>query len=206
MLAKGDQCGARLLYQGDKYRAALKHTGVKRRVAIDVGAHVGLWSWLMAKDFSDVMAFEPMPEHAECWRLNMMDSKACLIQTALGRENGRVNMITRTPGSSGDTNIAVAADGPQRTPDAMITTLDSYHLDYVDFIKADCEGFELFVMQGAEETLKRCRPCVIVEQKGKPGMSDRYGLGPTEAVEYLQSLGAVLRNTIMGDYILSWND
>jgi hypothetical protein len=52
--------------------------------------------------------------------------------------------------------------------------------------------------------LKRCKPCVMVEQK--PGRAEKFGLARTEAVTYLQSLGAVLRKEMSGDYLLTWDD
>jgi hypothetical protein len=43
---------------------------------------------------------------------------------------------------------------------------------------------------------------VIVEQK--PGHAQKYGFGETQAVDYLQSLGAVLKAKKAGDFILGW--
>ena len=38
----------------------------------------------------------------------------------------------------------------------------------------------------------------------KPGKARKFGLGDTEAVDFLIGLGATLRDEIGGDYILSW--
>jgi hypothetical protein len=100
------------------------------------------------------------------------------------------------PSSSGDTRVAGEGDIP-------LERLDTFKLEDVDFIKLDCEGYELFALRGAEETLKRCRPCVIVEQK--PGRGQRFGLAERGAVDYLQRLGAKLRKEMSGDFILSWD-
>ena len=40
-------------------------------VALDVGAHVGIWSMRLAEKFKRVYAFEPVPKHIECWKQNM---------------------------------------------------------------------------------------------------------------------------------------
>jgi hypothetical protein len=80
--------------------------------------------------------------------------------------------------------------------------LDEFDLQDVDFIKIDTEGHELFVLKGARDTLERCKPCVMVEQK--PGKAQQFGLPQTAAVDYLRELGAVLRGELSGDYILSW--
>jgi FkbM family methyltransferase len=42
-------------------------------------------------------------------------------------------------------------------------TLDSYNFEDVDAIKIDVEGSELLVIQGAKDTIDRCRPSVQVE-------------------------------------------
>lgn len=200
----GDREHGRLIYQGHKYRAAMKYVRPQRRVAIDVGAHVGLWSFQMAHDFTDVEAFEPMPAHRECWGKNIPGqgrSNKCLRPYALGAESATVHIRTRTANSSGDTGVEPDGEGlavEQRT-------LDSFGFDDVDLIKIDCEGYELFVCQGARETLLRCRPTVIVEQKPETGGPERYGIGETDAVTYFEGLGAKRREGIQGDYILSWD-
>ena len=40
-------------------------------VALDIGAHVGIWSMRLAEKFKRVHAFEPVPKHIECWKQNM---------------------------------------------------------------------------------------------------------------------------------------
>jgi len=42
-------------------------------------------------------------------------------------------------------------------------TLDSYNFDDVDIIKIDTEGYELLVLEGANDTIKRNRPIVQIE-------------------------------------------
>ncbi len=199
----------RLTYQGRKYKACRPFTRGWRN-AIDVGAHVGLWSWQMARDFGHVVGFEPMPEHRACWRANMRPrgggppwpSNARLFPYALGAEPGTVFLKTRTLNSSGDTGVE---PGATEGVSAECRRLDDFELAEVDFIKIDCEGYELFVLQGAVETLKRCKPCLIVEQKPETGMEARYGIGATDAIAFLEGLGAKKRLGIQGDYIFSWD-
>jgi FkbM family methyltransferase len=182
----------KLTYQYHKLEAALAWAK-SRRVAVDVGAHCGLWSMHLVSHFQTVHAFEPVAEHRVCFEKNV--TGAMLHACALGEASGQVAIYTSAK-SSGDSWV----DGAGEIP---LQRLDDFDLAEVDFVKLDCEGYELFVLRGAEETLKRCRPCVIVEQK--PGMAQKFGLEQTAAVEYLQSLGAVLRKAMDGDYILSWD-
>ena len=205
--------GSRLLYQDHKYQAALKWVRPTRRNAIDIGAHVGFWSWQMAQDFKHVIAFEPMLEHCDCCQSNMIaQSNFYLFNMALGNETKKAFVRIRPPGSPGDNGTDPAAErsslracieNAEGEPCTM-TTLDSFGFDNVDFLKIDTEGYELFILEGAIETLKRCKPCCIVEQKAETGGAEHYGIGVTDAVTFLKKLGAVQRCVVQGDYVLSW--
>jgi len=191
----------RLTYQASKYDYASKFCKEKA-VAIDVGAHIGLWSFLMAHQFERVVCFEPMPEHAECWRANMKFYSNCeLHECALGETGGNVKLATYTPDSSGDTRIAAGETGG-----TLMYTLDDFverlELPRVDFLKIDCEGYELFVLRGARETLIKHKPVVVVEQKGE--MCEIYGAEKLAAVEFLKDLGAVQLGAEGGDYFMGW--
>lgn len=200
-MAQRDARG-RFTYQRDKREAALKWVR-QWRTAIDIGAHCGLWSMDLATRFDVLHAFEPIELHRRCFALNVSSPLAdpsvragvTLHPCALGEHAGTVAMHT-TPGSSGDSWVKGGGDIP-------IRRLDDFALPDVDFLKLDCEGYELAALRGAEETLRRCRPCVIVEQK--PGRAAKFGFPDTGAVDYLQSLGAELRLERSGDYVLSWD-
>lgn len=199
MQSKNQVVDGKLAYQWDKQQLAMSH--VKQfRTAIDVGGHCGLWSMHLVKRFAMVHAFEPVEAHRECFSKNVGGGIAVVNQCklhgcALGEREGSIAIHTANA-SSGDS--WVKGDG-----DIPLKRLDSFDLQDVDFIKLDCEGYELFALRGGEETLKRCKPTVIVEQK--PGRAQKFGIGETDAVAYLQSLGAVLRAQKSGDYILSWD-
>ena len=86
--------------------------------------------------------------------------------------------------------------------DVPVATLDSFDLEAVDMIKIDCEGFELQVLKGAVETLKRWRPALIVEQK--PDNCSRYGHDDLAALLWLEKRGAKMVAKHAGDYMFVW--
>lgn len=200
----GQTVAGRPAYQHHKYLAALRHVpAARRRVAVDVGAHIGQWSYAMAQDFAFVHAFEPVPRYQECWHANLKGvPHVYLHECALGAAQDVVSLHCATPGSHGDTRVAQAGEAANAAVSVPMNTLDSFKLDTVDLLKVDNEGYEFFVVQGARETLLRTRPVVIVEQK--PGHAARYGLRDKQAVEALQELGMVLLEALSGDYILGW--
>lgn len=195
MAKNNRRVNGRLTYQYEKYEAAMAH--VKgRRAAVDCGAHCGLWTFWMARDFAVVHAFEPKPAHVQCWHENMAGKpNARLYETALGDEQKQVGLKTG-PSSSGDTAVVLDAEG---TP---MRTLDSFNLHDLDLIKIDCEGFEAFVLEGARETIARSKPVVIVEQK--PGHGQRFGRGELDAVVLLEQMGAQRVWSKSGDFVLTF--
>jgi hypothetical protein len=57
----------------------------------------------------------------------------------------------------------------------------------VSFVKIDVEGYELPVLEGAEKTIRRCRPLILVEQGGNE--EKHFGRPRNEASAFLESLG-----------------
>lgn len=184
-------------YQGKKQLAAIAAVGRVRggqlRTAVDVGGHVGLWSYNLAPAFLQVHAFEPVREHRLCFVKNVEAPNVTLHEFALGANEGSVSIHT-APTSSGDSWVKGAGDIPMRT-------LDSFALLDVDLIKIDCEGYEENVLRGGVETIKRDRPVVMVEQKRDMAAS-RFGLEPLGAVRLLVEWGYRVEQELSGDYLM----
>jgi len=180
------------LYQYQKLSAAMKY--VKQfRTAVDIGAHCGLWAMQLQKRFKHVHCFEPIERHIECLRLNA--PLVAVYPCALGHKSGEVKLKAGVK-STGDTQIA-----PDGEYVADMNRLDEFDIEDVDFIKIDCEGYELFVLQGGESLIDKYHPPMIVEQK--PGKGKFYGIGDTEAIKWLHTKGYKVREIIAGDYILT---
>lgn len=191
-------------YQGKKQQLALSHCAPeRRRTMIDCGAHIGLWSYNFAEwGFQSIQAFEPVAAHRECFLKNVPGSRLLTGPEELARVwlwdhalGDREDMVTIrvNPTSSGDSWVKGKGTVPMKT-------LDSFGFEDVDFIKVDAEGYEEFILRGAEFTLKHWQPVVCVEQKRT--MAEKFGLKPMGAVKYLIGLGYKVVGEISGDYIL----
>ncbi|MCC8946001.1 FkbM family methyltransferase [Bradyrhizobium sp. Arg62] len=195
MTKVGKIVNGRYSYQYSKLEAALPL--VKNwRCAIDVGGHVGLWTFHLAGMFQTVEAFEPVAAHRECFAKNITSPNVSLHACALGAREGTVFLHTG-PSSSGDTYISDAGEHA-----APMKVMDDFGFTDVDFIKLDCEGYELFALRGGENTIREQKPCIIVEQK--PGKGRQFGLGDQDAVTLLKSWGAEVVKEISGDFICCW--
>lgn len=185
-------------YQGKKQLAAIAECGLRGRMntAIDVGGHIGLWSYNLAHSFERTVAFEPVQDHRACFARNcgaqLASGKLELKACALGMTEGSVSIHT-APTSSGDSWVKGAGDIPMRT-------LDSFNLEHVDLIKIDCEGYEENVLRGGLQTITTWRPVIMVEQK-RDMASERFGLGKLGAVQLLLDQGYRVAAELSGDYL-----
>lgn len=138
-----------------------------RQLAIDVGAHIGIWSVELAKHFSVVEAFEPIPENYDCLRANAWGHAVRFRQYALGDRERYCEMFLPREGNSG---MAYAADdlyeGSGRCTTVKMFTLDGYQFRDVGLIKIDVEGYEGNVVLGALGTIMESRPVIVFEDNG----------------------------------------
>lgn len=208
MTRNGELVDDRGTYQIKKLRAALEHCR-DFRMAVDIGAHVGLWTMQLAKRFENVTSFEPITEHRDCFLKNVTQDNVHLIGCALGEKEDIVAMGTVKSSSGSTMVVSVNGNGHAyrlEMQDGVHTnvplkTLDSFDLEDVDFIKLDCEGFEYYALKGGERTIHDCRPTIIVEQK--PGRGQRFGLTEQAGVDYLREHhGYRLAEALAGDFIM----
>jgi len=174
------------------YQKILRETAISRarnwRWAIDIGAHVGLWTRPLSEVFQFVEAFEPDPNNALMFMRNTL-SNTKLHTVALGGTEGEAKLVT----PKDNTGMAHLVGGKG----VPIRTLDSYNFNSVDFIKIDCEGYEYPVVLGATETLKNNNPVVVVEQKPHP-----YEWEVNAAKDYLETLGYEVVGNVNHDWIM----
>jgi FkbM family methyltransferase len=166
--------------------------------AIDIGAHVGLWSKELVRKFKRVIAFEPMPQMRACLERNVASERLQIIPIALGNEHGAVS-FDYDEAHTGATHIDTARPGL-----IPLGRLDDFKLKGVSYIKIDTEGFELNVLEGARNTLVENQPIIIVEDK-QHGVK-HYGQKPYAAIEFLESLGAAVLDRVIDDFIIGWPD
>jgi FkbM family methyltransferase len=168
------------------------------RVALDIGANVGLWSRDLCKKFVTVLAFEPVAMFRECLIQNVTAGNLQVKDFALGDQRTTATMVI-TNGNTGHTHINPNSIGHGNTE---VWRLDDLDLDVVDYIKMDCEGFEYRVIQGAKETIRRCRPVLVVEQKPHEMYAKDYG--QFAAIGLLESWGMTQLDRVKDDWIMGW--
>jgi len=136
------------------------------KLAIDIGAHCGIWTQRLAKDFEQVICFEPLPKHIECHKMNCSQfDNVKLFEYGLSNENSKQVMTTKNS-NSGQSSLLpdMFPKTPSRTEVEIETrTLDSFDLPKMDFMKIDVEGWEYQALLGAKETIQKYLPNIYIE-------------------------------------------
>lgn len=198
MLDKNISKGGKAVYQEPVRTRSLQFVKQKG-VALDIGANIGLWSRDFCEHFERVIAFEPVPQFQECLLKNVPSDKLEVCPWALGEEDTHITMVV-TKGNTGHSHVDSNSMGTGNIP---MYRLDSLTFDRIDYVKIDCEGYELTILRGAESTLKTFKPIVVVEQKlhTDTGITEDTQY---EAVRLLESWGARILARIKHDVILGW--
>ena len=198
MLDKNIAKGNQPVYQEPVRKRSLIFVNNKK-VALDIGANIGLWSRDLCNTFETVIAFEPVKQFRNCLKRNVHHAALQVESCALGEEDTTIEMVI-TPGNTGHSHVDQTTVGAGSIP---MRRLDSLNLQNVGYIKIDCEGYELPIVRGAEETIKRCRPVMVIEQKlhedtGKTAETQ------FDAAELIKSWGARELARVRHDVILGW--
>ena len=130
-------------------------------VVIDVGAFIGdhTIAYLnKVRENGMVYAFEPYINAFECLKFNLKNYKNLnAFNYALGNSEDYISM-----------EIVETNDGMnfiKQGNDIRITRLDTISQNFtkLDFIKIDCEGYELDVLQGGQRTIQKYKPKMLIE-------------------------------------------
>ncbi len=146
--------------------AAINALGTaSRRCCIQAGGLIGTWARHLAVDYDRVLTFEPNPESFVCLAANTWDvPNITALPFALGA-HGETEVClfndTDQLQNIGMTNVDCTAD-----VSAPVMAIDALERDDVDLIYLDIEGYERRALEGARETIERCRPIIGVEHNG----------------------------------------
>ncbi len=180
-ITRGSHNGGTIFWHGFHSRnevAALSRLLSPSAVFIDAGAHLGEFTLFAAKRLTEgrVLALEPMEPVFRLLEHNVKQnglSNVALGRMALLDRAGALTLyggFAPPEGAFDDDTVATSFSGYGRTieiGEAPAITLDeavqTFELPRVDVIKMDIEGAEIRALRGAEQTLKRWRPALILE-------------------------------------------
>jgi FkbM family methyltransferase len=138
---------------------------------IDVGAHIGYYALLFAKCVGPsgrVVAFEPLPVNFELLKKNIQLNGLTYVETfsqaVFSRNEEIILTVPDDLPHSGDASVYPARGTKQfRVPAIALDAFCDSAGFRPDILKLDVEGAEYDVLIGAERTIDRYRPKLLIE-------------------------------------------
>jgi FkbM family methyltransferase len=173
------------------FKTVVQHLVKEGDTVLDCGANFGYNSVIMGKQIGPtgkLFAFEPQRIIHQQLCGNMILNNIYntnVYNIALGNEKGitRMNPVPYDLDwvNIGDTSIGNGGDVVE------IDSLDNYWLDEPDFIKIDVQGYELFTLQGAENTIKKSLPDIFIEVEEH--QLAKFDVTKDQLFDYIRSFG-----------------
>lgn len=155
----------------------------EKRVVVQAGGAMGMWAKRMSQVFDVVYTFEPTPDSFYCCSFNCPEENVHPFNAALGEKAGMVNMQFpehKARSKTGKDNLG----GFRCFPGGSVPTiaLDWLELPHLDLLFLDLEGYELYALKGAIETIRKHQPVIVMEDKG---CSNVFGYAKGDVENYL---------------------
>jgi len=159
---------------------------------IDIGANIGYFTLIMAKQCKYVYAFEPELNNFNLLKMNIELNKfgdVTIYREAVGDYTGTKPLYICDT-NNGMHRLYKSKHCGTRVAYVYTVRLDDYKLvDWpkIDFIKIDVEGAEYGVLTGMVELLIKDKPTILMEFH--PPSIKEYGVNPLDVYRFIYKLG-----------------
>lgn len=178
----------------------------KESVVIEAGCHIGTHTMVISELCKTLYCFEPLPSSRKLLESNVLlngRNNVAVCDFALGESN-----YTAEIGWSGEANkgaTGISKNNAYGTPswanemsekiEVNVMAIDNLRLDKLDFIKADVEGFEINLINGGIETIKKYKPIILIEWWNKDEIKEDFKM--------LLDIGYKLEKVRGADYLFT---
>lgn len=179
----------------------------KGMVCLDIGANIGYYVLLESKAIGKdgrIIAIEPSPDNFKFLQKNIDGLNAKNIEAynfAAGHTEGQIRFFLneRSNGCKALLENEEPPNRPGKVIQVPIRRLDSFidekKIDRIDFLRMDVEGFELYIIEGMKNALKKYKPIIQLElhkrQIGEEGTKKFFKI--------MKDLGYEVKNYIPRD-------
>jgi FkbM family methyltransferase len=194
-LAPHIYCGAFEWAEREWLEAALK----PEMVFYDIGANIGYFSIIAADKVTPlghVYSFEPVNDTyirlVENIQLNQLDNQITAFRVAASDQAGEAQIYIPDKGMDAWNSLAVKPEAGNYKLEVIKTVvLDEMvtgkTLQPPDIIKIDVEGWELYVLKGLQQTLKKYHPTLFIEFNAHN--LNAAGTSCSELADFIRALG-----------------
>jgi len=168
---------------------------------IDIGANIGITTVTIARKIGrrgKLYSFEPSPEYFKILKDNVSSN---------GLENVKVyelavtDQVGRAPFYQKELSSGIVFEEGAKRFEVSTTTIDRFlseeKIGRIDLIHMDCEGSELLVLRGAEETLSKNKVKIFCEIHHD--FLKQLGQSVENLVQYLQRLEFQVQSVSLND-------
>jgi FkbM family methyltransferase len=159
---------------------------------VDVGANIGLYTCLAARDLPAdglIVSFEPIPENVSYLKANVVQNNhrpdVRIEQAAVGEADRTVTIHLDNQIGTHSISRSNTSGGAGKSLQVPMRSLDSYcresALQGIDLIKIDVEGYDGHTLHGAQNMLERFKPTILVEFS--PQALRNCGFAPNRLIE-----------------------
>lgn len=128
-------------------------------VLLDIGAAEGLFSLSVYEKCKKIILVEPSTTFFEGLKKTFINSnKVELINKAVGNDTGLITF------DENSLDGAISQNKNKNDIEVMLDKIDNIisATQKIDFLKADIEGYEMEMLKGAENTIKRNKPKIAI--------------------------------------------
>jgi FkbM family methyltransferase len=141
-----------------------------KRNAVDIGCRDGEYTRYLHNNFDHVFCFDYRSR--KLFHKNVDLNRITHFKCGLADQHKKELV-------SGGGSMTTGKIPQEKYYEEQLYTLDEFKFENIDYIKIDVDGFELRVLQGCIETIKKYEPLLIIEQEN----DDR------KAINYCSTLG-----------------
>ena len=153
--------------------------------ALDIGAHVGIWSRQLTEKFDNVYAWEPVESSCECLRVNVPNVTIFPFAAASKQGHGFVE-----PDIEGNYGGYFLSDKGEKV---LIKVIDDFDFQNITFIQMHIKGNEFDALLGCKKTIELNRPTIVYQ--AYEHQLEKFGHSVNDIERFLTDLGYTIENT-----------
>jgi FkbM family methyltransferase len=161
-------CQNGIYYENDileKWLPALQDFGT----ILDIGANLGNHSlfWAKRRPNALIYSFEPFNDSFMCLRENVevngLSGRIIPVNMAVGKSEGYAQVSEFDPSNLGGTTFIMSSEPTEHQVISADSFVSQTNIENIAFVKIDTEGFEVLILSGMVEVLKKNKPIIWIE-------------------------------------------
>lgn len=162
-------------------------------VLLNIGANIGCYAYPFIEKAEHVICFEPHPEAYKCLEYNVGKFFNTTLYNLPVSSEVQDCFLQRDENNVGASWISFDKENDNRQ---FTCYIDQFNFKQINFVVMDCEGFEYNVLEGAEKTIDKFRPIIVMEVNEHA--LKRQGRSPTSLITWMYKKSYEVRNIYVG--------